>query len=173
MNQKIHACYIYLLCVYACARVLARVPMWRLENRLPEFVLSSHRVGPWDWTHVVRFSNKHLYWLSHLASLWIWKTEQQKPNLLWARGCFGCYCRQRFNQFFSSCAITVHSTSERWVLSLQHPPIETIFKKINKSAMLLLHLLKDEEGPTSCQTGSQLQQALLGSSSGWEELSFL
>lgn len=38
------------------------------------------------------------------------------------------------------------------------PPIETIFKNINKSAMLLLHLLKDEEGPTSPQTASQLQQ---------------
>lgn len=88
----------------------------------------------------------------------LWRTEQQKPNLLWDRVCFGCYCWQCFNQFFWSCAITIHSTAERLVLSLWHLPIETIFKTINKSAVLLLHLLKDEEGPTSPQTASQLQQ---------------
>lgn len=87
------------------------------------------------------------------------KTEQQKPKLLWDRACFCCYCWQGFNQFFSRCAITVHSTAERWVLPLRHPPIETVFKNINKSARLLLHLLKDEEGPTSPQTAFPIATA--------------
>lgn len=40
---------------------------WSSKEKFQESVLSSHRVGPGDRTHVTRLGSKHLYLLSHLT----------------------------------------------------------------------------------------------------------
>lgn len=135
-NWRIYMLITFVYCVYM------NVLVWksgcptrqRLEESLPESILSFHRVKPWDWTHVVRLSDKHLYWLNYFARLWIqyfYHEKQNKAkisqplspqkNTLWNRMCL----RQRMlllTMLQPSCCsmalVTVHATAERWVLSL-------------------------------------------------------
>lgn len=43
--------------------------MWKSEDNVDKSFLSFYHVGPGDQTPVVRFSNKHLYQLSHLTNI--------------------------------------------------------------------------------------------------------
>lgn len=161
-NQRIHACYTNVLCVYACARVPARVPMWRSGNSVPEFVLSFHRVGPWELTLSGLV-------ISTFTGLVILPVYEYNNFIMKTRTTTKTQPALRLSVF----RLLLLATFQSVLLQLRYhcplycremgpvsldPPIETIFKNINKSAMLLLHLLKDEEGPTSPQTASQWQQ---------------
>lgn len=54
-------------CVHTHMHTCAITHMWRLKDNFQKLVLSFHRVGPGDQTHV-SLGGKHLYSLSHLTS---------------------------------------------------------------------------------------------------------
>lgn len=58
---KLLLLYYYFYCVYEVCRGAHAIALF-------ELLLSFHHKGPRDSTHVVRFSGKFLYLLSHLAS---------------------------------------------------------------------------------------------------------
>jgi hypothetical protein len=62
-NMYQRLCWIFLL-----GHMNDRTCMWRPEDILCEVVLSSHHVGPRDWTQVIKFGKKCLCLLSHLTS---------------------------------------------------------------------------------------------------------
>lgn len=58
-----------LLCVHVFALVCMSVCTYGNQRKIPTNTFSSPRLGPEEWTWVFRLDIKHLYLLTHLASL--------------------------------------------------------------------------------------------------------
>lgn len=92
MNVRVCVC-VCVQCMCVCARAHACVQFWRLEDNLPEPVLSFHHVGPRHQTQVIGLGSRHLYLPSHLDSphLGIWKP--------WCQGSLFPFCCPYFFRY--------------------------------------------------------------------------
>lgn len=63
------ACFTFYIHSFVYFCVFPLMSMWSPEDSPEESVLSLHHVGSKSQTHVMKLSGKHLYALSHFASL--------------------------------------------------------------------------------------------------------